>query len=248
MSQKTPDTPPEHTSLKQLLLVPGLLFVGLIILALVVGIIRSDDTQASQTSTGSQAGKLLSDATMTKFRNKWDEYGVAVGSPDAPVIVREFADYQCPACRAFESTADRIREQYVESGKVRFVFFDFPLRMHTNSRDAAAAARCAGRQDAYWPFHSRLYSNQREWASMTDPMSAFLNYAVESGIKAQRLRQCLVQDATNQIIAKNVEIARKIGVRATPTVLVGSRVFSGGTTFSKLSQAIEKQLAQSGKQ
>lgn len=241
MSRKTPDTPPEHTSLRRAMAVPIALFAGLIVLAVVVGVLR--DGSAGAPGPAATDGKTLSAATMQQFRNKWDQVGVAVGSPDAPVVVREFADYQCPACGAFEDTAERIRKTYVESGKVRFIFFDLPLRMHAHAREAAAAARCAGRQGAYWAFHERLYENQSSWASQSDPTSTFLNYAVEVGISAEQMKRCLVQGATESAIDRSVEIAKKVGVRATPTILVGSRVFSGVTSYETLANAIEAQLA-----
>lgn len=243
MSRKTPDTPPEHTSLVRAMAIPVALFAGLIVVALVVGMIRGSGSAPASASTAAADGNLLSAATMQKFRQQWDQVGVAVGSPDAPVTVREFADYQCPACGAFEDTAERIRETFVDSSKVRFVFFDLPLRMHAHAREAAAAARCAGRQDAYWAFHQRLYENQSDWSAQADPTSTFLDYAVESGINAEQLRRCLVQGATNAIIASSVDIAKQVGVRATPTVLVGSRVFSGVTSYQTLAAAIESQLA-----
>lgn len=242
VSRKTPDQTPQHTSLARAMAVPIALFVGLIIVALVVGIMQAGGG-AGVSGPAARDGKTLSAETMQRFRKKWDEVGVAIGSPDAPVTVREFADYQCPACAAFEPIAERIRETYVESGKVRFVFFDFPLQMHDNAWEAAAAARCAGRQGAYWAYHEHLYENQQEWAGLADPMSAFLNYAVEVGINPEKLRRCLVQNATHQIIARSVEIAKKIGVRATPTILVGPHVYSGVTSYETLSKAIEEQLA-----
>lgn len=243
MSRKTPDTPPQHTSLGRAMAVPIALFVGLIVLAVVVGMLRGGGPDAGGTSAGAADGAMLGAATMEQFRSEWDQVGVAIGAADAPVTVREFADYQCPACGAFEDTAEKIRETFVESGKVRFVFFDLPLRMHSHAHEAAAAARCAGRQDAYWAFHSRLYDNQRDWAAMGDPTSTFLDYAVEVGINAEQLRRCLVQGATSATIAHSVEIAKQVGVRATPTVLVGPKVFSGVTSYQTLAAAIKGQLA-----
>ena len=73
-----------------------------------------------------------------------DQYGISVGSEDAPVVVREFADYQCPACARFAEASQRLKQEYVETGKVRFVYFDLPLRQHQNAMPAAQAARANG--------------------------------------------------------------------------------------------------------
>lgn len=246
MSRKTPDTPPEQTSLVRALLIPILLFVGVIALAVLVGmfgdqISGNDNDDAS--GTRAEDGKTLSASKMQRFRQQWDEFGIALGPADAPVTVREFADYQCPACGAFEAAAERIREEWVDSGQVRFIFFDFPLPMHDHAQQAARAARCAGRQDAYWAFHQHLFENQQEWSTQADPNSTFLDYAVASGIQAEPLRRCLEQGATDQIVARNAQIAREVGIMSTPTVLIGPQVFSGVTDYETLSTAIENQLA-----
>ena len=77
------------------------------------------------------------------FPSDLDDYGVSVGADDAPVVVREFADYQCPACARFSEASQRLKEEYVDTGKVRFVYFDLPLQQHQNAMPAAQAARCA---------------------------------------------------------------------------------------------------------
>ena len=80
-------------------------------------------------------------ANADPFPSQVDQYGVAVGESDAPVVVREFADYQCPACQNFSDASRKLREQYVASGQVRFVYFDLPLQQHENAVPAAMAAR-----------------------------------------------------------------------------------------------------------
>lgn len=245
MSRKTPETPPEQSSLVRAMLVPGLLFAGIIVLAVVIGVFGNQASSGNNTSGPAAAdNKTLETATMRRFGEEWDEVGVAVGPADAPVTVREFADYQCPACGAFFDVAKRIRDKYVASGQVRFIFFDFPLRMHDHAREAAAAARCAGRQDGYWAFHEQLYRNQQSWSQKTDPTSTFLDYAVTSGIKAEPVRRCLEQGATDQIVSRSAEIAKKVGIRSTPTVIVGSRMFEGVTDYDTLASAIETRLAE----
>lgn len=98
------------------------------------------------------------------FPVELDQYGVSVGAEDAPVVVREFADFQCPACGAFAKASKRLKREYVDAGKVRFVYFELPLRQHQNAFPAAQAARCAGDQGAYWDMHDRLYDSQSEWS------------------------------------------------------------------------------------
>lgn len=223
------------------LFIPGLILGGLIIVAIIVISYRSS---APNTSRSSDKARQLDDSTLTTLRDKYDALGIAVGDEDAPITIREFADYQCPACAAFSSTARRVRKDLVDSGKARFVFFDFPLPMHDNAHEAAVAARCAERQNKFWPYHDRLFESQRQWTPKSDPTSMFLDLAVETGINADRLEQCIDQGATDDVIAKNQDAGKAVGLRATPTVIVGNTMFSGAVSFDRIQQAIDKQAAE----
>ena len=77
------------------------------------------------------------------FPAELDRFGVSLGDANAPVVVREFADYQCPGCASFAEVVQRLKKEYIEPGKVRLVYFDFPLSQHRNAMPAAQAARCA---------------------------------------------------------------------------------------------------------
>lgn len=233
------DAKNQRSTLYSALLPPALILGGLIIVALLVVWISSGP-EASAPSNGS--GEMNA-AVMQRFNEEYDQLGVSIGNPDAPVVIREFADYQCPACAAFAPTAERIREELVESGDVRFVFFDFPLQMHAHSFEAAVAARCAGRQDKYWAYQEALFEQQRDWAQASDPTSMFLDIAVETGINAQRLEQCIAQGATDDVVERSGALARDIGVRSTPTVMVGPKVFAGAVSYERIKQAVDNQLA-----
>lgn len=232
-----------QSTLFQALLTPALILGSLILVALLVigfgdKIAGGDDSIASDGS--------LSPETMARFESEYDAEGISIGDADAPVVVREFADYQCPACGAFAPIAKRLREEYVAAGKVRFVFFDFPLPMHPHARQAASAARCAARADRFWPYHERLFATQREWAERTEVTGFFYDLAVQTNVPLEPFQRCLEQGATDALVAKNLEIASAIGAVATPTVLVGSRAFSGVTPYAKLTAEIDNQLAAAG--
>jgi len=237
------EDPARRPGLAGLLLVPGLILAGLIGIALLV-IMFGDEMTGTDTQEARK--ERISPALLARFRNQYDARGVAAGAADAPVTVREFADYQCPACKAFQPTAERIRETYVESGQVRFVFFDMPLPMHQHAQQAAVAARCAGRADAYWRYHDKLFATQRTWANAGDPTGHFLDLAVESGIRVEPFRACLRHDAAEQAVSASAQVGRQVGVASTPTVMVGDRVFAGVTGFDTLKAEIERQLAAGG--
>lgn len=243
MSKKHTNEPPRHRSLLQQFIVPIVVFVVIIVFALLV--LAFGDKLHSKKSAYITGGAQISTAMLARFEHEYDQTGISQGPADAKVVVREFADYQCPACAAFAPTAERIREEYAKTGKVRFVFFDFPLNMHQNSHHAAVAARCVAKQgNLFWPYHTKLFAAQRQWSGTADPTEKFLDLAVETGVAVAPLKQCIKAGATKDIVAKSGEIARAVGVSSTPTVIIGRNVYTGVKSFESMQTAIESQLQQ----
>ncbi|WP_298448733.1 thioredoxin domain-containing protein [uncultured Marinobacter sp.] len=180
------------------------------------------------------------------FPAELDQYGVSVGADDAPVVVREFADYQCPACGLFAPASKRLKQEYVEAGKVRFVYFDLPLQQHQNAFPAAQAARCAGDQGAYWEMHERLYDSQSEWSGSNDPVATFARYGKDLGLEERRLRRCMTTELHREVIEASRRAAMQLQVTSTPTVLVDNiRLTRPG--WGQLSAIVERELANAEK-
>lgn len=177
------------------------------------------------------------------FPAELDRYGVSVGDEDAPVVVREFADYQCPGCANFAEASKRLKEEYVETGKVRFVYFDLPLQQHQNAMPAAMAARCAGDQDNYWGMHDKLYALQTEWGGSNDPVATFTRYADDLDLDERRFRRCMNTELHREAIEKSANVARQMRVMSTPTVMVDNiRLTRPG--WGQLSAVVERELAE----
>lgn len=145
------------------------------------------------------------------------------GRADAPVVVYEMADFQCPACRQFAlETMPAIDREYVRTGKVRFVFINFPLSLfdstfHRNAGPAAELAMCAARQDRFWPAHDALFQRQSVWAPLADPTPYFAALADTIGLDRRSLAGCLADDAIREEIAADAARAYRAGARSTPT-------------------------------
>lgn len=242
MSQERKNDPTENTLMREMR-TPILVFCGAVVIALLVIVLSNNVGDDSQTRTAARTGTQISAQLQQQLRDKYDQRAMSVGPASAPVVVREFADYQCPACGAFEPTAERIREQYADNKNVRYLFYDFPLPMHANAHTAAVAAHCAAKQGGFWAYHDNLYASQRQWAVQTDPTSSFLDIAVESGVQLKPFKQCLKTSATSEIVAKNKAVGSKIGIIATPTILVNRHVYSGVQSYATINKAIQKQLA-----
>ncbi len=147
--------------------------------------------------------------------------GVEYGNPDATVAIWEFADYQCPACQVF---AGQVKPQldlaYVETGKVKYVYYDYPLQQHQNAFLAARAARCAGEQDRYWDFHDRLFQTQGEWQFSNSAGRDFRGSAGDLGLDESAFAACLDSDRHADVVTANMRLGNELRVNATPTIMV----------------------------
>jgi protein-disulfide isomerase len=148
--------------------------------------------------------------------------GVALGTEEAPVLLYEFADYQCPACAQFATFAHPlIKERLVDPGLVRFVRYDFPLVMsHPHAFLASRAARCAEDQNRYWEYHDVLYGRQPTWSAQRDPGSEFEAYAELLGMDRRQFQQCLRSDRHADEVTRNLRLGESLQVRGTPTLML----------------------------
>jgi protein-disulfide isomerase len=154
--------------------------------------------------------------------------GYLKGSPDAPVEITEYADYQCPFCQTFATLQmPTIEERLIKTGRVRWRYRDFPLQQHQFARLAAHAAACADEQGKYWEMHDRIYEGQSEWAAARDAADHFREYAGAVGLDVGRYDQCMESGKFAGRIQASQEEASRAGVGSTPTLLVGDRLYQG---------------------
>lgn len=144
-----------------------------------------------------------------------------LGRADAPVVIIEFSDLQCPYCRRFDQqTLPWLRREYIDTGKVRYESRDFPLEFHAQALAAALLARCAAREGKFWELREAVYGVQGALA--TDGLE-LATKAV--GLSPELRARCAGDDvATTQAIRAETQAAQAIGVRGTPSFLVGRLV------------------------
>lgn len=173
-----------------------------------------------------------------------------LGRSDAPVTLVEFSDYQCPFCRRFfETTLSAIKKHYVDTGKVRYVFRDFPLdQIHPQARKAAEAAHCAGEAGKYWPMHDLLFQNQQ---ALAPPQLA--GHARMLGVDMAQFDECLSSGRHTARITRGVTDGAAIGVQGTPSFVVGKTkvgdvvegtLIRGAQPLETFRRAIEQTLSQ----
>ena len=148
--------------------------------------------------------------------------GVTKGDPNATVTIIEFGDFQCPSCQVFATQVKpQVELALIESGKAKFVYYDWPIiEAHQHAFLAARAARCAGDQNMYWEYHDNLYRNQARWATSTDAAGTFTEYATTLGLNEGDFESCLNSDRHAEVVTANMELGMQLGVRGTPTIIV----------------------------
>jgi protein-disulfide isomerase len=170
--------------------------------------------------------------------------GISIGREDAPVTIFEFADFQCPGCGQFATfVTPLIKERLVDSGQVRYVYYDFPLSMHPYSFLASRAARCANEQGKFWEYHDKLYHNQSRWAAERTAGGAtdqFIAYAGELGLDRGRFEECLRSDRYAEDISRSLKLGETLGVQGTPTLFVNGERLSEIPSFSQLETIVQQ--------
>lgn len=163
------------------------------------------------------------------------------GSATAPITVYEMGDFQCPACREFAvQTMPALDREYVQTGKVRFVFINYPLTsIHPNAVAAAAAALCAARQDRFWPMHDILYRLQPAWERLPDPTATFAGFADSIGVEQGRFRTCLRSSDTRTEIDQDAARARRSGANSTPTFYIEGGLLRGAAPITVFRQVLD---------
>jgi len=147
------------------------------------------------------------------------------GSPifgviNAQISIVEFGDYQCTFCYKFhQNTFNNIQIEYIDTGKVNYVYRDFPLNGH-DSVLAAEASYCAGDQGEYWNYHNLVFIN---WAGENTGwinINSLTKFAIQAGLDISEFNKCLNTNKYYQKVMDNESYAKKIGINATPSFLI----------------------------
>lgn len=156
------------------------------------------------------------------------------GAEDAPVTVYEMSDFQCPFCRRHAlETFPELEREYVATGKVRWVFINFPIpQLHPNATAAGEFAMCAARLDRFWLVHDLLFRNQDSWAKLTDPGPYLLTLADSAHIARSAIVPCLTNHQSRDLVRSDAEGAARAGVRSTPSFIIEGGLLQGAAPAS----------------
>ena len=217
-------------------------FYGVLALILIVGAALIGYVAVSsrnQTAFDTEAWTAVSEGPLVS-----EDVGVSVGSADAPVVIEEYADYLCPYCGMVATlTVPQIIEEYVETGKARFIFFEFPVSQAENAMLGAEAARCAGEQAAFWPLNRVLMGRMSEWGGRRDPRGLFRQYADGLGLDGGAVVDCVDSQKYRETVMSNQMRARQLGLTGTPTFIINGRRVGSAMGFDQMAALIEEELA-----
>jgi len=175
------------------------------------------------------------------------------GNPDATVTIVEFSDFQCPFCKRFhETTLPLILENYVDTGKVKFVYRDFPIAgLHPNGAfPTALAAECADEQGMFWEYHDKLFQTQKNWERLAaeNIVNELKTFAVELGLDTNQFNDCLNSGKYLDEVNNDLQDGSSYGVTGTPGFFIGSEEMgyikvSGAQPYSVFQSVLDQMLA-----
>lgn len=167
--------------------------------------------------------------------------GRSKGSPTAPVTVYEMSDFQCPYCRQFAvETFPQLERDYVKTGKVRWIFINFPLTsIHTHAAAAAELAVCAAKQRGFWRIHDLLFQHQEAWAPLKEAGPFFVSLADSSGLSKKTLLACLESPETLKQVRADAEGAARSGATSTPTFYIEGGLVEGALPLKVFRQVLD---------
>lgn len=170
--------------------------------------------------------------------------GRILGAASAPVWMLIISDFQCPYCKTWhDKSFAEIKKNYVDTGKLRLAYVNFPLRMHPNAIPAANAAMCASAQGKFWETQGKIFDTQDKWKDVSNPAAYFDSLAISTGVDGAKQKACASSGKMKALIDADLERYQRLAVQSTPTFYVGSRIILGAQPTPEFRRVIDSVLA-----
>jgi protein-disulfide isomerase len=237
------------------LVVPGialLVAVGLAVAALSGGGDAEGDgspagdvAQDEQTGDGSDVARTDEQAeAIQQLERRTEGDPLALGDVDAPVVMLEWADFQCPFCGSFaRDTKPQLMERYIEEGVLRVEWRDFPV-LGEESQTAALAGRAAAEQDAFWELHDEIFAEDRERNAGELDEDSLIAMAADLGLDAERFAEDLGDPDHVEAVQADLELGQTLGITGTPAFLINGQAIIGGQPAETFFEAVERAAAE----
>ncbi len=161
-----------------------------------------------------------------------------LGDLNAPITMIEFSDFQCPYCANYTlQIFPEIKKEYVDTGKVKIVFKNFPLPFHKDAATAALAAECANEQNKFWDYEAKLFENQNDLSK-----DNLKKWALDIGMDADQFNQCLDSSKHQDEVKNDMEEGVASGVEGTPSFFINGELVVGALPFSEFQKIFEEKL------
>ena len=230
---------PEEVFDKTKLILPGAILIAALMISgsvvfysLNTGNLGANIKQADDTVAGQKIDVSVDDDAF-------------IGNEKAKGTVVECSDFQCPFCRSFWSGAyQQIKKEYIDTGKIKFVYRDYPLPFHSAAQASAEASECAGDQDKFWQMHDKIFGEQAKQGTGTVAygVSELKKWASQIGLDSAKFNQCLDSGKYKSEVEKDLADGSAYGVSGTPTFYINGKVLVGAQPFSAFKAIIDEEL------
>jgi protein-disulfide isomerase len=186
--------------------------------------------------------RVAFDSTLPKVESQ----GYVMGSPDAPVEMTEFGDFECPQCGRFATlTEPDVRTRLVATGKLRWRYIDYPLDMHKNTWNASIAAACADEQGKFWEMHDAIYAAQDQWdgEATSNPNKVLKDVATRVGLNREKFDDCLDNQKTKPKIQAHYLLAQSHKLPGTPSFILGDQQITNFLSYDELKKLVDEEIA-----
>lgn len=215
-------------------LIPGAIaFAGVIIAIAVIYSVNSPSVKNTGKNETAAIGSMPA-VISTDF---------VLGDLNAPVTIVEYGDFQCPFCgKFFRDTEPVIREEYVKTGKVKFIYRDFAF-LGQESFWAANAARCAGDQGKFWQYHDYLFNNQQGENQGAFSKANLKSFAAALSLDKEKFNACLDSNKYDEAVKKDSKAGADAGVQGTPATFINDKIYVGALPTATFTQIIDDELS-----
>lgn len=227
---------------RSLTIIAAVAAVLIVITGAVMATRDNDDRAAAEVSSQQSADPRDSEEELGLARRDAEDV-TAIGDLDAPLVLIEYSDYRCPFCGIFaRDTMPLLLEEYIETGKLRFEWRDFPV-FGEESMEGAMAARAAGEQGLYWEYHDAMYADAPERGHLEIDRAAVMAWAEQVGIPdLAKFEADLDDPELRSLVEADAAEARGVGASGTPTFIIGQTPLVGALPPDTFRDAIDRQL------
>ena len=227
---------------------PIAILIGSVIIS---GAILIRSGSSSQSNTARIAPTPTPTIRVTDFvKLNGDDPVLGLKDVDVPVTIVEFSDFQCPFCRKFWiESFSQLKRDYIDTGKVRLIFRDFPLSIHDQAKPSALAAECANEQGKFWEYHDALFEEQQKLGTGTVAYSTqdLKAWATKIGLDSNKFASCLDSEKYASEVDEDTESGSSFGVTGTPAFFINGELVVGAVPYANLKSVIEKAISAAAK-